>query len=103
MSFTSQLAEGEERSKVDLNRLEPSFKYTTLFKRILLDMKYETDERKAIWWYTRECFTYQMLNRALRLLESDIIIDMGFFIYDLYQQLEQLHQDQFSDYHSGLC
>ena len=46
MSFTSQLAEGEERSKVDLNRLEPSFKYTTLFKRILLDMNMKPMKEK---------------------------------------------------------
>ena len=114
---------------VDLNQLEPSFMYTTLFKRILIDMKHEPDERKAIvklcrayyannsdelkiveefnrdyrpdkaiWWYTRECFTYQMLNRALCLLESDIIVDMGFFIHDLHRQLEELHQEQFADY-----
>ena len=94
----------------DLNRLEPSFMYTQIFKRILLEMKHEDHERqaivkicrknheqvtllnwqiveefrrdyrpdKAIWWYTRECFTYQMLNRALRCLEGDIIVDMGF-------------------------
>ena len=40
----------------------------------------------AVWWYTRECFTYQMLNRALRCLEGDIIVDMGFFIHDLHRQ-----------------
>ena len=61
------------------------------------DRDYRPD--KAIWWYTRECFTYQMLNRALRLLESDIIIDMGFFIHDLHQQLKELHQQQLADYH----
>ena len=49
---------------------------------------------QAIWWYTREGFTYQMLNRALRLLEADIIVNMGFFIHDLHQQIQQLHQVQ---------
>jgi tetratricopeptide (TPR) repeat protein len=52
----------------------------------------------AIWWYTRECFTYNMLNRALRLLEADTIISMGFFIRDLHQQIQQLHQQQVSSY-----
>jgi hypothetical protein len=49
----------------------------------------------SIWWYTRECFTYQMLNRALRTLESDIIMKMGFFIRDLHHQIEKLHAEQF--------
>ena len=53
---------------------------------------------KAIWWYTRECFTYQMLNRALRLLEADIITNMGFFIHDLHRQIGQLHEEQISQY-----
>ena len=53
---------------------------------------------KAIWWYTRECFTYQMLNRALRLLEADIIVNMGFFVHDLHRQIEQWHQLQVSQY-----
>ena len=54
---------------------------------------------RAIWWYTRETFIYQMLNRALRLLEADIIVRMGFFVHDLHRQIEQLHKDQLSQYH----
>ena len=53
---------------------------------------------RAIWWYTRECFTYQMLNRALRLLEADIMVNMGFFLHDLHRQLQQLHAEQISRY-----
>ena len=52
----------------------------------------------SIWWYTRECFTYQMLNRALRNLEADTIINMGFLIRDLHHQIEQLHKKQVSEY-----
>jgi tetratricopeptide (TPR) repeat protein len=49
----------------------------------------------AILWYTYECFLYKMLNRALRDLEIDIIILMGFFIRDLYRQIQQLHAIQY--------
>ena len=49
----------------------------------------------VIWWYTRECFTYQMLNRALRTLESDIIMKMGFFIRDLHHQISTLHAQRY--------
>ena len=58
--------------------------------------KYSPD--KAIWWYTRECFIYPTLNRALRLLESDVIVEMGFFVHDLHQQIEQLHREQMEQY-----
>jgi tetratricopeptide (TPR) repeat protein len=53
----------------------------------------------SIWWYTREYFLYQTLNRALRTLEVDTIINMGFFIRHLHRQIEQLHQQQIGDHH----
>ena len=54
--------------------------------------------QSAIWWYTRECFTYQTLNRALRLLEADTIIKMGFLIRDLHQEIQKLYDKQINDY-----
>ncbi|CAF1069094.1 unnamed protein product [Adineta steineri] len=55
---------------------------------------------KAIWWYTRECFTYKMLNQALRNMDADIIINMGFFLRDVHQQLQQLYEQQINSYGS---
>jgi hypothetical protein len=51
----------------------------------------ELDQSSPIWWYTRECFTYSMLNKALRTQDIEIIIKMGFFIRDLLRQIQQLH------------
>ena len=131
MSFVSSNAEGSA-SAANLNQLEPSYMYTQLFKKFLLEIKHDKNARenlvtfcreqenlsgelevidefereycpdKAVWWYTRECFTYQMLNRALRLLESHIIVDMGFLIHDLHRQIEQLHREQVDRY-GGQC
>jgi tetratricopeptide (TPR) repeat protein len=63
--------------------------------------EFERDYRpeSSIWWYTRASFTYEMLNQALRTLESDIIINMGFFIHDLHRQIEGLYKKQVSSYH----
>ena len=128
MSFPELQEEGI--SSTHLDRLEPSFMYTQLFKKALFDMPHEQkavqdlvkycqdkykespyemalitefgrdyQPEKAIWWYTRECFAYQMLNRALRLLEADIIVNMGFFIHDLHRQIEQMHAKQVTRYH----
>ncbi|CAF0948581.1 unnamed protein product [Adineta ricciae] len=126
MSFVT--ARGES-SNADLNQLEPSFMYTQIFKKILLDMEHDKqaikdlanycrqrfqdnieEQRvigefehnyrpdKALWWYTRECFTYKMLNQALRTLDGEVIINMGFFLHDLHKQIQQLHQAQVSNY-----
>ena len=116
----------EAASSQNLDQLEPSFMYTQLFKEILLKMehteqsikyftaycrsgnygsstnitRFENDYKAnlAIWWYTSPTFIYSMLNDALRMLEADTIINMGFFIRDLHHQIEELHQKQVSSY-----
>ena len=83
-----------ETSIADLDQLESSFMYTQLFKNALLDLtryyqriytdnlaglvlakefRREYRAEKAIWRYTRPIFIYGVVNRALRLLEADII------------------------------
>ena len=107
------------------NELEATFMYTTLFKEIILEIKYDQDEinkmanecrqmypeneyesqiinefehkyyeKSAIWWYTRHCFLYQLLNRALRTFETSVIVAMGFFIQGLHRRIEELHSQQ---------
>ncbi|CAF1253582.1 unnamed protein product [Adineta steineri] len=118
----------EIASTDNLNQLEPTFMYTQLFKTILLDLKYDQQSIKdfitfcrqnnsgspininlfekqyqaksAIWWYTYPSFIYSMLNDGLRFMEGDTIINMGFFIHDLHQQIQQLYQQQVNSYHS---
>lgn len=57
---------------------------------------------KAIWWYTRNCFAHKRLNEALRDLDGDITIRMGFFLRDLHRQIEGLHKTQTGQYHEQL-
>ena len=118
---------GEETSIRDLNQLEPSFMYTQIFKEILLSLEYDAQSIKdfttfcrdndygspitvnrfeqeynaesAVWWYTFPSFIYSMLNGALRTLDTNIIIKMGFLIHDLYHQIKQMYQNQIGDYH----
>jgi tetratricopeptide (TPR) repeat protein len=45
----------------------------------------------AIWWYTRECFLYKVVNKALRTDNIDVIFNFRFFIKDLYNQLSEMH------------
>jgi tetratricopeptide (TPR) repeat protein len=58
-------------------------------------------QKSPVWWYTCESFLYPMLNRALRLIDADVIIKMGFFIGDLHRQIEQLHNNQFYEHHTN--
>jgi tetratricopeptide (TPR) repeat protein len=54
-----------------------------------------------IWWYSYPCFLYSMLNRALRLMDVDVIIKMGFFMGDLHRHIEQLYKEQFDSQNFG--
>jgi tetratricopeptide (TPR) repeat protein len=48
---------------------------------------------QPIWWYTSYSFLYSVLNRALRTMEIDLIIKMGFFLRDLHQHIVALHAE----------
>ena len=54
----------------------------------------EYRRQQPIWWYTYKSFLYSMLNKALRLMDVDIIVKMGFFLRDLHQDIQSLHLKQ---------
>ncbi len=58
---------------------------------IISEFDHNYHSHSPAWWYTRECFLYKMLNKALRIHDINILCKMGFFIRDLHQQLKQLH------------
>ncbi|CAF0760316.1 unnamed protein product [Adineta steineri] len=74
------------------------FSGNTIELQVINEFERDYDPRQAIWWYTRECFTYKMLNQALRTLDADIIINMGFFLRDVHQKIQQLYKQQVSTY-----
>jgi tetratricopeptide (TPR) repeat protein len=58
-------------------------------------LRKEYRDHQPIWWYTYNCFLYSMLNRALRMMEVDFIIKMGFFVRDLHNHIVLLHAEQY--------
>ena len=54
-----------------------------------------------IWWYTLESFLYPMLNRALRTMDADLMVKLGFFIADLHRQIAELHREEFGSHGSN--
>ncbi|CAF3910877.1 unnamed protein product [Rotaria sordida] len=111
---------------ISFNTIDPLFMYTQLLKQTLLEIEdddrksikklvaycreqedisedqirlIEREYRKhtPIWWYTAETFIYSMLNRGLRLMDIDIILNMGFFIRRLHQDIQNLYHKQQSE------
>jgi len=58
---------------------------------IIGQFEHDYANHSPAWWYSRECFLYKMLNKALRTQNIDISCKVGFFIRDLHRQLEQIH------------
>lgn len=113
-----------------LDRLEPSYMYSLLFKEIILEidedetqalndfidycrkngiaesqlktLTYEYQDKSPIYWYTCEIFLYHMLNRSLALLEIEKLTRMGFFIRSLHRRIEKLHKQESYDYSKPL-
>ena len=40
-----------------------------------------------------------MLNRALREMEANLIVNMGFFVRDLHEHIAKLHSEQYGAHH----
>jgi hypothetical protein len=61
---------------------------------VIEEFRRDYSQPSPIWWYTRQCFVYSMLNRAVETDDIDILLKMGFVICDLHQHLRELHMSK---------
>ena len=54
----------------------------------------EYHSHTPIWWYTGPFFMFSTLNRGLRLMDTEIIMKMGFFIRHLHNYIDKAYQRQ---------
>ena len=62
------------------------------------NLRKEYKSHKPIWWYTYLPFLYELTNRALRTMEVDLTIKLGFFIRDLHNDITALHSKQINEH-----
>ena len=116
-------------SRPNLDKLPASFMYSRILKEILCDINDHNSKEdlvhfwhqeyvnnqsmlktidefertynaeRAIYWYTRVNFVYSILNTALRTLDINVILKMGFFLRDLSQQIKLQHDQQLTNFH----
>lgn len=69
-------------------------------KHLQLVNEFENDytAKAALRWYTRESFVYRLLNRILRTNNLDAMLDFGFYITDLHNELRKLCSIQTQSY-----
>ena len=85
----------EHRAKF-IEYCREQFKDNPAQQRHLDKLENEYDDHKPIWWYTSQCFLYSMLNCALRTMDTELIINLGFFLQHLHNDITGLHSEQYS-------
>lgn len=77
-----------------VQQCQSKYQDNTYELEIINEFENNYKEHRPIWWYTRECFMYHILNRTLRTFDVDMILTLGPFIQDLHQHLCELHSQQ---------
>ncbi|CAF4453220.1 unnamed protein product [Rotaria sp. Silwood2] len=65
------------------------YKGNKFLLNILREFQKTYTSNHAIWWFTRDTFISQLLNKALRIQNIDLIFLLRFFLHDIEQQLKQ--------------
>ena len=66
--------------------------------KIFDQIEKEYQKHRPIWWYTSNYFLYSMVNKTLRTMEMEFIVNIGFFVRDLYNGIVALHAEQSRDH-----
>ena len=84
-----QIEDDDKKSLKDLGdycRLEEDVPEDEIVK-----IEREYRNHTPIWWYTAPYFLYPMLNRGLRLMDTEIIMKTGFFIRHLQKHMDNVY------------
>ena len=80
--------ENEQQTKIDmLNYCREIYCQSVDTLSLLDDFEKNYLPELSIYWYTRECFLYQMLNKALWTPQPDVLYKLRYFLRHLHQQI----------------
>ncbi|CAF1259727.1 unnamed protein product [Didymodactylos carnosus] len=52
----------------------------------------------AIQWYTKDCFAYRFVNKALRIENVEALYKLRYFIADIYKNIKEIFDENFEMY-----
>jgi tetratricopeptide (TPR) repeat protein len=84
---------GEKQKKDFVHLCRDLYQEDAKQLQIIAEFEHHYSEYTPIWWYTQECFTYQLLNQALRTQDVRVLIKIGFFLRDVHRHIAQLHSE----------
>jgi len=87
----------EEHIKQFLAYCRQQFVDSEQNRKFFTKIENEYRNHSSIWWYTSDSCLFGMLNRALRVMDVNVIIKIGFFLRDVHCRITELHDEQFAD------
>ncbi|CAF1192124.1 unnamed protein product [Didymodactylos carnosus] len=82
---------GDDAKRDMVEFCREQYKDDKMQRQVVDEFDREYDRDQSVWWYTRECFLYKMMNKALRSQDIDVLYKLRFFIKHLHNQLAELH------------
>ncbi|UJR11695.1 hypothetical protein I4U23_015876 [Adineta vaga] len=93
--FNDTLEESEEETKLNMiNYCQKACADSQISLKILDDFRKSFIPELSILWYTKECFLFKMLNKALWTPEPDVIYRLRYFLRHLHGQISIYAQSQ---------
>jgi hypothetical protein len=87
-----EMNHGEQSRRALIDYCKCEYADNEIALRVVDEFDRDYAKHSPTWWYTRDCFVYRMLNKALRTHDIEVINKFGFFIKDLHRQLEDLRR-----------
>ena len=87
-----QIEDDDTKSLKELADYCRNQKYIDENEMVKLEKEYR--RHTPLWWYTAPHFLYSMLNRGLRLMDTEIIIKSSFFMHHLQKYMDKVYWEQ---------
>lgn len=79
----------EADKKKLINFCEEEYSDNDTMLAVIRDFERDYRPKKVLWWYTRDTFLYNLLNKALRTQNTEVLLLFRFIIRDIYEQLKR--------------
>ncbi|CAF1344117.1 unnamed protein product [Adineta ricciae] len=95
IALSLPISNNDRQTLIDKCRMY--YKGNTMTEEIIDEFEKTYDPDKAIWWYTRNCFLYRILNGVLRQKNMEAALYFRFYLLDICKQLKSV-QEEYLEY-----
>lgn len=90
MNVLLRLTYADKDKEELINLCKTQYSGNMIELKIVKEFELNYTAENALWWYTRECFLYKILNKALRVQDIHVLFLLRSVCRDIYQQLKKI-------------